>query len=322
MRKYILSLLLILLLSSWAGKLASRAATADALTPAGTMQMPFIIANGNFALWSGSAFVFVKDRFSSAPLFQFFDRNGTQVSEYMFSIPGVSYINIYDNSVALGLDGSLAIVGTAYFDDSKGGMFVAWVSPDRQEQTIMRTNPFFPAAVTLATDGTIWVAGHDTKPQNEERDYSQHLIRRYDKTGKLLGSFIPWSTLGTDLPFNSSVLLPIKDHVGWYSPRSHAYIEFSSDGSVVNRFKSAPHPDNDLTFGAVCDDGGLFVGDSRPNGPHQTASWGIYTLDRQRGEWSLIPRDEKWGMLFGCDGTRLATTTDFRTMSWLQPTGN
>jgi hypothetical protein len=321
MRSYFLFLLSILLLSSWAGELACQAATADALTPGGSMQMPFTIVNGTVAVWSGSAFVFVKDRFSSAPLFLFFDRNGTQVAEFMFSIPGVSHIDIYDNSVALGLDGSLAIVGTAYFDDSRGGMFVAWVSPDRQEQTIIRTSPFFPAAVTLAFDGTIWVAGHDSKPGQKERDYGQHLVRRYDKTGKLLGSFIPWSALGTDLPFASSVLLPVKDRVGWYSPRSHAYIEFSSDGSVINRFESAPHSEHDVTHVAVCDDGGLFVGDSRPNGPHQTASWGIYTLDRQRGEWSLIPRNEKWGVLFGCDGTRLATTTDFRAISWLQPTG-
>lgn len=61
-------------------------------------------------------------------LLRFVDRNGTQVSEFKFSIPGASLINIHDNSVALGVDESLAIAGTAYSDDSRAGMFVAWVS--------------------------------------------------------------------------------------------------------------------------------------------------------------------------------------------------
>jgi hypothetical protein len=177
--------------------------------------------------------------------------------------------------------------------------------------------------VTLASDGTIWVAGHDSNPQQKEQDYSQHLIRRYDKTGKLLGSFIPYSSLITDpptLPYVHSVLLSLKDRVGWYSPRSHAYVEFSLDGSVINRFKSAPHPEHDLTFVAVCDDGGLFASTQMRDAGGRQTSWGIFTFDRQRGEWSLIPRNEKWGMLFGCDGTRLATATDFKTISWLAPT--
>src|ERR1700693_456700 len=260
MRRYVVSLLLILLLS---GELAGRAATADVLTSAGFMQMPFTITDGAYAIWTGGKFVFVQDRFSAAPLFRFFDRNGTQISQFTLSIPGASLINLYDNSVALGLDGSLAIVGTAYSDGSTGGMFVAWVSSDRQEQTIIRTSPFLPAAVTLASDGTIWVAGHDSNPQQKEGDYSQRLIRRYDKTGKLLGSFIPWSILATDrttLPYAGSVLVPLKNGVGWYSLRSHTYVEFSSDGSVINRFKSAPHQEvRELSSVAVCDDGGLFA---------------------------------------------------------------
>jgi hypothetical protein len=319
MRRHVLSFQLVLLISLWTSEPAGRAATADALTPAGSTQMPFTLVSGTFAVWSGGAFMFVQDRFSGAPLFRFFDRNGTQVSQFTFSIPGVSRMNIYDNSVSLGLDGSLAIAGTAYGDSSD--MFVAWVSPDRQEQTIIRTTPFFPKTVTVASDGTIWVAGDDTKKRHQESDFSQSLIRHYDKTGKLLGSFIPWSSLGTDPPSFPptvhSVLLPLKDRVAWYSPGSHTYIEFSLDGSVINRFKSAPHPKNDLIYVALCGDGGLFASIQIYGGEGNQTNWGIFTLDRQRGEWTFIPRNGRWGMLFGCDGTRLASATDFQTISWL-----
>jgi len=279
--------------------------------------MPLTINKDRIAVWSGGALVFVQDRFSDAPIFRILDRNGAQLSEFRFSIPGAVLINIYDNSVARGSDGALAIVGTAYSDDSRGSMFVAWVSPDGQQQTIIRTNPFFPEAVTLASDGTIWIAGQ------EGRDYSRPLIRRYDKTGKLLGSFIPWSRLGTaphTLPFVLSVLLPLRDRVLWYVPRAHTYFEFSSDGSVIEQFESAPHPEPDIVFVAVCADGGLFATTRIVSGRQQT-NWGIFALDRQRREWSLIPRNEKWGRLLGCDGTRLATTTDHKTISWLEPAG-
>jgi hypothetical protein len=310
---------LILLLSFCVGQPASRGTTADKLGPVGSMEMPFTLQDGTYATWTNGAFVFVQDRFSAAPLLRIFDRNGIQVSQFKFSMPGASLINIYDNSVALGLDDSLAIVGTAYSDDSRGGMFVAWVSRDRQEQTVIRTSPFFPAAVTIAADGTIWVAGHETKGENEKQDYSRPLIRRYDKTGKLLGSFIPWSSLEvTALPFVGSTLLPLKDHVLWYSPRSHVYFEFSADGSVINRFKSAPHPEHDMTDVAVCGDGGVFASTKIRDNSGQQTHWGIFALNRERREWILIPRNERWGVLFGCDGTRLASTTDFQTISWLE----
>jgi hypothetical protein len=321
-RSRVLSILLIVMISLWAGEYSGWATTADTLTPAGSTNMPFNLVDGTFAVWSGGMFVFVQDRCSGAPFFRFFDRNGTQVSEFSFSIPGASLINIYDHSVAVGLDGSLAIVGTAYTDDSRGGAYLAWVSPDRKQQTIIRTSPFWPQTVTLASDGTIWVAGYEPSQQHEY-DYSHHLIRRYDKAGKLLGSFIPWSTFGTaprPVPAHHSILLSLKDRVGWYSPVSHTYIEFSLDGSVINQFKSAPHPKNDLTYVTSCDDGSLFASTQIYDSSGAQTNWGIFTLDRQRGAWSFIPRNERWGMLFGCDGTRLASATDFKTISWLDAT--
>jgi hypothetical protein len=325
MSRHILSpLFQTLLLSLFSANLLAGAQRPDGLTLAGSTAMPFTLGSGTFAVWSGGAFIGVQDRFSRSPIIRTFDRNGTQVSQFSFNIPGVSLINIYDNCVARGMDGSLAIVGTAFTDDSRGGMFVAWVSPNREEQMIVRTSPFFPRAVTVASDGTIWVAGDETKPRPEKPDYSQNLIRRYDKTGKLLGSFIAWSSLGTGpstispTPSVRSVLLSLKDRIGWYSPGSNTYIEFALEGSVIKRFKTAPHQREDVINAALCDDGGLFA-TTHLTSANQTSNWGVLTLDRQRGEWSPIPRSEKWGMLFGCDGTRLATATDFKTISWLEP---
>ncbi len=45
--------------------------------------------------------------------------------------------------------------------------------------------------------------------------------------------------------------------------------------------------------------------------------WGVFTLDRGSGTWEFIPRKEQ-SVLYGCDGTRLASTTDHRSITWLE----
>jgi hypothetical protein len=181
--------------------------------------------------------------------------------------------------------------------------------------------------VTIAADGTIWIAGDERWEPGMAVDRSQDLIRHYDKTGKLLGSFIPWSSLASATdpkpPSYDSLLVSSKDRVGWYSWRAGAYIELSLDGAVLSRLKTADHLQYELTHVALCDNGSLFVGSSINENPtqKQKAGWRIFALDRNRGEWSIIPRDERWGSLYGCDGTQIASTTNFRTISWLEPTG-
>jgi hypothetical protein len=319
--RYFLSVLLLCLCAGEVG----RGAQADELKPAGSTVMPSKIDSHNgVAVWSGGALVFVQDRFSSAPIFRIVDRDGSELSRFDFRMLGAGRINIYDNSVARGLDGALTIVGTADFDDSQGGMFVAWVSPDGRRQTVMRTYPFLPAAVTVASDGTIWVVGHETDAHGN-LDYSKALVRRYDKSGKLLGSFVPWSSLATEpnsatgpltLPFVESVLLPLGDRVSWYLPNARTYIEFGLNGSIIQQYKAAPTEDNEPVYFSACEDSSVFASSQI----HEVGQrrWTIFRLDRQTGNWKLVRKDGNWGMSLGCDGTRLATTSDFLTISWLE----
>jgi hypothetical protein len=312
----------VLVVLVWTGQLSACEPTANALAPTGSTQLPFTLDGDTFAVWSGGALLVVQGRFSRAPVFRTFDRNGNQVSQFTFAIQGAGLINIYDRSFARGWDGSLAIVGSAYSDDSRGASFLALVSPNGSEERVVRLSPFIPRAVTVAWDGTIWLAGEERKESGKDQDLTQHLIRHYDKSGKLLGSFIPWSSLGTDrhlgTPAAGSFLVSSKDRIGWYSPVSNAYIEFSLDGGKIDHYRAAEHPTHDLISVAICDDGSLFASTRTLNAGHQSG-WGIFTLDRERGEWGFIPREGKWGALFGCDGTRLASSTDARTISWLRP---
>jgi len=291
----------------------------NALVSGGRTEIPFqFVSRSTDAVWSSGTLLELEDRFSSAPIFRTWDRAGKLVSEITFRFPGAYHINIYSNSFARGADGSLAIIGSADTNDAGEILFLAWVSSEGHE-TIVHLSDFFPHATTIAADGTIWVAGANGSAQGGQ---VQNLIRRYDKTGTLLGSFVPWSTPHKSLPPPvRSVLVSSKDRVGWYSPISHEYVEFSLDGTVMNRF-TTPSTQSDAIFGAaLCDDDTVFAATSRPFNDGKPASWGILALARNSGQWSLISMNEAQaqGRLFGCDGTSLAVTTDDRTISWLNP---
>ncbi|MGH9735235.1 MAG: hypothetical protein ACRD8A_11675 [Candidatus Acidiferrales bacterium] len=292
---------------------------ADTIILSRTIPMPFTLVRGNYAEWTGGNLIFIEDRWSESPTFTTFDRDGTEVSKFSFTIPGAGLINIYDNSAALGKDGALAIAGTAYSNDSRGAAFVAWVSPDRHHQTVVRPTDFFPESVTIASDGTIWVAGYNKNIQPRERlDDSDERILRYDRNGNLLGSISPLSNApdSTVVGRPPSILVSFGEGVGWYYPRAQAYIEFSLDGSLANRFKGPQHYIGDVITMAACPNGNVFA--ATKNGK----DWGIFSFNRERGDWTFIPRQEKWGLLLGCDGTRLVSVTDFSKISWLQPAAN
>lgn len=325
-RYFVFLLFPVLMYFAAASDAFSQTETTSKLARARSMEIPFVMVSGAFAELQQGSFVYVRESFSASPVLQFFDKDGQGTSTFSFSIPEASFIRLYDNSIALGRDGSLAITGTASFTDSEDGMFLAWVSPDRQEQTVMRISPFLPSAVALASDGTIWLAGDETKPNHQAQDYTQPLIRHYDKTGRLLGSFLSWGDFQTDSPYVpptvGSILLPLKDGVAWYSYRSRSYVELASDGSVVRRLKTGPHASHDLVEAAACADGNVYASTRIPDAGNANEShWGIFILDAGKGTWTLQPTGDKWGRLFGCDGTRLATTSDFRTVSWLSPAG-
>jgi hypothetical protein len=292
----------------------------NALVPSGKTEIPFqFVSRSTDAVWSAGTLLELEDRFSSAPIFRTWDRGGKLLSQIAFTFPSAYHINIYGNSFTHGADGSLAIIGSADTNDAGEILFLACVPPDGQEQTIVRLSNFFPHAVTTAADGTIWVVGANRLAQDGP---VQNLIRRYDKTGTLLGSFFLSSTSRTVPPVVRSVLVSSKDRVGWYSPISHKYVEFSLDGTVVSRVATPP-TESDAIFGAaLCDDGSMFAATPRPFSDGKPASWGILSLARDSGQWSFISMNETQaqGRLFGCDGTSLAVTTDGRTISWLNPT--
>jgi hypothetical protein len=124
-------------------------------------------------------------------------------------------------------------------------------------------------------------------------------------------------TVGQNDPAVGSILMATKDRVGWYSKYAHTYMEFSLDQTVITRLKSwtssVEHP---LDWPALCEDGSVFVGE-QARSAHKT-KWGIFALDRETTTWNFIPTKESV-ILYGCEGTRLASSSDYgRSITWLE----
>jgi hypothetical protein len=291
---------------------------ANTVSVSRAIPMPFNLVRGNFAEWTGGNLVVITDRWSASPTLTTFDRDGNQTSTFRFTIPGADQVNLYDNSVALAKDGSLAIIGTVDLNDSGGATFVAWVSADRRHQTVIRSTSFFPESVAMPSDGTIWVSGCKRRTEPGEQLGNDHqLILRYNTSGKFLGSISPLLNVpDTNVVGRPpSILVSWGDGVGWYYPREHAYVEFSLDGSVAHRFNGPQNPLGVFTL-AACPNGNVFAASKKGT------DWGIFSLNREQGGWTFAPGQAKWGEILGCDGTSLVSISDFDRISWLTTAGN
>jgi len=231
-----------------------------------------------------------------------------------------SVIEVY--GVAGGADGALAVIGRANNSDSSREPFLAWISPDRKQQNVTQLNPYFPGAVAIAADGSVWTAGL----VNVNDNIPDHMIiRRFDKSGKMLAAFFPWKANPPHPhPADSSYLLASRDRVGWYLPLfGNGYFEFSLEGKLLGRFQGArPAGDRryEITGAALSENDELLV--SRWD--RQARKWEVLCLDRAKRTWTPVqlagePAHRRSTRLLGFDGENLLTSVDFGVINYYKP---
>lgn len=255
-----------------------------------------------------------------APVFRAFSRTGDRMAEFTLAIPGASMIILPLKGFALGFDGSLGVAGSLYWTDSTPGAFVAWVSADGEQRAVARL-AVPPDAVTVAADGTIWVS--TPRPREEsDPDGDYPVILRFDPSGGPIRTVLRWSDLETSARWlTQCFLVASRNRVGWYSRGARAYLEFSLDGRLLDRFRAADESRGHAVDSvALCADGSLYAGVAVLSGSGLIVGQGIYRLDRHERVWRYIPMPPPY-MLLGCDGSRLVALTGPSTVSWLEPTG-
>jgi hypothetical protein len=274
-------------------------------------------------VWTAHALLLAEHSESAAPVFRAFDRTGGRMAEFTLAIPDATLITVLSHRFALGPDGSLAVGGSAYTRDQKGAAFVAWLSADGRPRALTRLSPLAaPDAVTMAADGMIWVASPGPVGREDPReDYP--VILRFDRSGALLGTVLRRS----ELKARSRLLAPCffvasPDRVGWYSKGARAYLEFSLEGRLLDRFESAEESgERRVNAVALCGDGSLYAGVQVHDAGGAAAGWGIYRFDRRLRVWKFTAMPGK-GVLLGCEGDQLAAATGPSTVSWFERRGN
>lgn len=295
-------------------------ANGQTLLKSGETDIPYILS-GPVPSWSGGYLLPIENNDSATPVIHAFDDTGREDTPFVFSLPGTKWTRI--EGVARGTEGTYAIAGRAYDQEGRGGGFISVVSPNRQAVTTVRTYPFSPHPIAIAPDGTIWVQGMEVTRRGEADpavNPANGVVRRFDRSGKLLGSFVPRKDLDVVRPLGltNSKLAVNKDTVGWYFERFHEYYELKFDGNSVSAPVSYPGVaarDNSrvsIDGLALMDNGDAYVSvynyDPSPN------SGQVYRLDRAKRSWVPVSVPTKpdgtpvvtQPFILGGDGSRLA----------------
>jgi hypothetical protein len=309
----------------WINTTTAQAQSKRELTAIRRTPMPVSIHHNTYTTWSGGALLFVEDRVSGAPVVHVIDKENRELSRFTLAIPEASRIMILDHSIARGSDGLVAIVGLANSTDSRGTRFLALVAPDAAKQTLVQLSPFAAETVTVAADGTIWVAGGVPAERGAKAETDQFLVRRYSPAGQLLSSLVKWSDVSArdrgSSPALYSNLLSSKGRIGWYLPAVQSYMEFSLDGKVMTQIKSwSSLGEHAFDSPVLCDDGSVFVAEELPGKNERPQKNGMFTLNRDTGTWDFAPR-EQFTELLGCDETSVPAFSPHVTeLTWFEVT--
>jgi hypothetical protein len=216
----------------------------------------------------------------------------------------------------------VAICGSASDSAGHAAGFFAVASADGKLETIVRTEPYVPTAVSIAPDGSIWTKGAEFVPvKRTAAKTDRGVIRHFDRTGKFLGDFLPQSSLSrAQLFLGIDQLASNSKRIGWYQGQGAAgYFEVVRDR--VDRYPivnlAADEEGAQISGLTVLENDAVFVTRSvRGSDPE------VYVLRRDSGNWARItppaqgpPETTNW--LLGGSGNMLV----FKTMaqsSWLR----
>ena len=267
--------------------------------------------------WSGGFLLPMERNGLEAPVIHFIDETGREGQPWVFAIPNATSILVDD--VAYGPDGRWAVSGRAHDRDGHGGGFISWLPANHQSAVTRQTYPYDALKIAIAPDGTTWTQGIEVVAGNEWVGSDHGIIRRFDRSGNPIGSYIPRNTLREEAITRGSDqgrFAVNRNRVGWYAAVAHEYFELSYDGNDVTGpmvypgVASKGDDDTFITGIALMENGDVYVSADRY---HPFLS-GVYRLDRAARLWTPVSLPTKpdgtpiltQSMILGGDGTRFA----------------
>ncbi|HYZ85792.1 MAG TPA: hypothetical protein VE621_15385 [Bryobacteraceae bacterium] len=274
-------------------RLLKVAAVAGFALPVGRSQAARVFELDNYQLlpynlflpkFGGGYLLNIHEQLTAGPVISRIDRRGRRES-FVLALPEGSPRRIQD--WAIGSDGTIVVIGSAFNASGKVVMYGARVPLNRSLQ-VAKVWPHVPQSVALASDGFVWTMA------------AGNVLRRFDtnlelvSTKTVLTRVCAWHAQTT--------LAASRDRVGWMT-KAGEYIEFSLDGVEAARYPATPEVDS---F-ALSDRGHVVMYGT------EDETGGFFYLDRDSKSWvePEIAGNEDFGLgrVVGFDGELLVTHT-------------
>ncbi len=106
--------------------------------------------------WTHGAFLY-QTLGEKLPTFDVLNPQGEIISSFIPNIPGAMRVWVHDSD--RGPDGSIVFSGSSYSNEGQSVPFLCWISANGQSSQVVRTAPYWPYALSVAPDGSIWTSG-------------------------------------------------------------------------------------------------------------------------------------------------------------------
>jgi hypothetical protein len=208
--------------------------------------------------------------------------DGRQLLVATVQIPESSYFWVFDATAKA--DGGLVACGKAKDRDGRIGGFLYFIRADRTEPRIVRTAPYVPVKVVIASDNSLWTAGYDANPY-ALRDKDATIIRHFDAAGRLLEGFVKQSSLkdrGIELPGTGedSFALSSSGIAAWSGAHAQIYVEVT--GGQVHEYPGVPLADHEFVDGLAVLQSGEAIASVTNHYP------GVRRLNRSTASWREV----------------------------------
>lgn len=234
---------------------------------------------GRIPIWNGAAMLKIDDGFISS-----WAADGRQLLVATVQIPESSELLVFD--AAAKVDGGLVACGWAKDSDGRVGGFLYFIRPDRTEPRIVRTAPYVPAKVVIASDNSLWTVGYDANPY-AVRDKNTTVIRHFDASGRLLEGFLKQASLqdrGIEMPGTGedSLALSSSGVAAWCGAHAQTYVEVT--GGQVHEYPGVPLGDHEFVDGLAI----LQSGETIASVTNHYPGVRLYSLNRSTGSWRQV----------------------------------
>lgn len=165
--------------------------------------------------------------------------------EFTFSLPNTT--RIWVHGFDLDSAGTLVFSGMTYSSEGRLAPFIAIKGNADKTATLIGTFPYFPYAISVAPDGSIWTVGGETingRTSGPGIDPNAGVLRHFDRSGRLIGSALPQSALKATGRIVDGFLVATATKVGWYSSTTGpgVYVEMTPDLKTQNAYAGMPGP--------------------------------------------------------------------------------